>query len=111
MFQGPVAHVGGPIMPAGEITVLIGHLAAARVGDFCFCEVLSDQIAQGSTTVLIGGAPAARLLDPTIHGGTIISGCPTVLIGQSGQGAALSAAAESGAALCEIPPPRPPSKS
>ena len=30
---GGVPHVGGPIMPPGEPTVLIGGMPAARVGD------------------------------------------------------------------------------
>ena len=40
-----------------------------------------DVIAVGSFTVLIGGQPAARMGDLTAHGGTIIMGLPTVLIG------------------------------
>jgi uncharacterized Zn-binding protein involved in type VI secretion len=35
----------------------------------------------GSATVLIGGMPAARMGDITAHGGSIIIGCPTVIIG------------------------------
>jgi len=38
-------------------------------------------IALGSFTVLVGGMPAARLGDLTAHGGTIVLGCFTVLIG------------------------------
>jgi len=40
-----------------------------------------DVIAMGSFTVLIGGMPAARMGDMTAHGGTIVLGCPTVIIG------------------------------
>jgi uncharacterized Zn-binding protein involved in type VI secretion len=40
-----------------------------------------DVIALGSFTTLIGGMPAARLGDMTAHGGAIILGCFTVLIG------------------------------
>jgi uncharacterized Zn-binding protein involved in type VI secretion len=40
-----------------------------------------DIIALGSFTVLIGGLPAARMGDITVHGGVIILGCFTVLIG------------------------------
>lgn len=47
----PVPHVGGPILPPG------------------------------CPTVLIGGMPAARMGDMTAHGGTIALGCPMVLIG------------------------------
>ena len=62
-------------------TVLIGGLPAARVGDMAVCVGPPDVIAMGSFTVLIGGMPAARMGDLTAHGGTIILGCPTVLIG------------------------------
>lgn len=40
-----------------------------------------DVIAMGSATVLIGGMPAARMGDMTAHGGSIVMGLPTVLIG------------------------------
>lgn len=81
MVTGVVPHVGGPILPAGEPTVLIGSLPAARVGDMATCVGPPDSIVVGSATVLIGGAPAARLGDSTAHGGTILAGEPTVLIG------------------------------
>ena len=81
MFNGPVPHVGGPILPPGEPTVLIGMMPAARVGDMCTCVGPPDVIAMGSGTVLIGMMPAARMGDVTAHGGVIVVGCPTVLIG------------------------------
>ena len=40
-----------------------------------------DVIAMGAFTVLIGGQPAARIGDLTAHGGNIVAGCPTVIIG------------------------------
>jgi uncharacterized Zn-binding protein involved in type VI secretion len=61
--------------------VLIGGLPAARMGDMCTCTGPPDTIAKGSATVLIGGQPAARMGDQTAHGGVIVVGCPTVLIG------------------------------
>jgi uncharacterized Zn-binding protein involved in type VI secretion len=76
-----VPHVGGPILPPGGIPVLIGGMPAARVGDMAVCVGPPDVIALGSFTVLIGGMPAARLGDLTAHGGAVIMGCPTVLIG------------------------------
>ncbi len=76
----PIPHVGGPILPPGAITVLIGGLPAARVGDMAVCVGPPDVIAMGSFKVLIKGMPAARLGDLTAHGGTIVMGCPTVLI-------------------------------
>ncbi|WP_245576361.1 PAAR domain-containing protein [Desulfovibrio cuneatus] len=77
----PIPHVGGPILPPGCPTVLIGSLPAARVGDMAVCVGPPDTIVQGSATVLIGGLPAARMGDATAHGGSIVFGCPTVLIG------------------------------
>ncbi len=75
-------HVGGPILPPGNITVLIGGMPAATVGDMATCiSPLPDVIALGSTSVMICGKPAARMGDVTVHGGTIILGCPIVMIG------------------------------
>ena len=75
-----VPHVGGPILPPGGLTVLIGGMPAARVGDMCVCVGPPDVIALGSFKVLIGGMPAAYLGSLTAHGGTIVVGCPTVLV-------------------------------
>ena len=76
-----VPHVGGPILPPGGIPVLIGGMPAVRVGDMAVCVGPPDVIALGSFKVMIGGMPAVRLGDLTAHGGTIVLGCPTVLIG------------------------------
>ena len=76
-----VPHVGGPVMGPGVPTVLIGGMPAAVMGDMCTCVGPPDSIILGSATVLIGGKPAARMGDMTAHGGTIVIGCPTVLIG------------------------------
>jgi uncharacterized Zn-binding protein involved in type VI secretion len=78
---GSVPHVGGPIMPPGCPTVLIAGMPAARVGDMATCTGPPDTIASGSATVQIGGMPAARMGDSTAHGGLILAGAPTVLIG------------------------------
>lgn len=76
-----VPHVGGPILPPGYPMVLIGGMPAARVGDMAVCVGGPDVIALGSFTVLIGGMPAARMGDMTAHGGVIVAGEPTVMIG------------------------------
>jgi len=81
MVTGIVPHVGGPVIPPGCPTVLIGGMPAARVGDMLTCTGPPDVIAMGSSTVTIGGMPAARMGDSTAHGGTIILGCFTVSIG------------------------------
>lgn len=83
----PVPHVGGPITGPGAPTVLIGGMPAAVLGDMCTCTGPPDSIALGSTGVLIQGKPAARLGDMCGHGGTIVAGCPTVLIGETCPGA------------------------
>ena len=77
----PIPHVGGPVLPPGGITVLIGGMPAARVGDMCLCVGPPEVVELGSFTTLIAGMPAARLGDMTAHGGAIVLGMPTVLIG------------------------------
>lgn len=77
----PIPHVGGPILPPGKPTVLIGKLPAATVGSMLVCVGPPDCIAKGSATVMIGGMPAARIGDTTAHGGTILLGDFTVMIG------------------------------
>jgi len=81
MVDGVVPHVGGPITAPGCPTVLIGELPAARVTDLVTCVGPPDTIVKGSATVLIGALPAARMGDQTAHGGVIVLGWPTVLIG------------------------------
>jgi len=77
---GPAPHVGGPIA-VGAGTVLICNMPAARLGDMAPCACAPDTIAAGSGTVLIENMPAARLGDSCAHGGSIVAGAPTVLIG------------------------------
>lgn len=79
--NGPQPHVGGPVSGPGCATVLIGGMPAARVGDMAVCSGPPDAIIAGSATVMIGGVPAARQGDSTAHGGVIVIGCPTVIIG------------------------------
>ena len=105
MVTGIVPHVGGPVA-LGMPTVIIGGMPAARVGDMAVCVGPPDVIAKGSTGVFIGGMPAARMGDMTVHGGSIVLGMPTVLIGEVGKGpapqmGAMSAAKKIGAAFVE----------
>lgn len=81
MVTGIVPHVGGPILPPGAPTVLIGGLPAARVTDMATCVGPPDVIVLGSFTVLTMSMPQARIGDMTAHGGTIVLGCFTVLVG------------------------------
>ena len=85
MHTCPVpTHVGGPTV-VGDPTVLIGYMPAARVGDALICATGPDTIARGESTVKIGHKQAARLGDSTTHGGVLVAGCPTVLIGSTAQ--------------------------
>ena len=77
----PIPHVGGPIVGPGVPTVLINGMPAAVLGDMCTCVGPPDSIVSGSATVMIGGVPAARMGDMTAHGGSIVVGVPTVMIG------------------------------
>lgn len=89
MHTCPVpTHVGGPVV-VGEPTVIIGMMPAAREGDQLVCATGPDAVARGESTVLIGHRPAARMGDPTNHGGVIVVGCPTVIIGSMAQVEAL----------------------
>ncbi len=81
MFTGPVPHVGGPIVGPGAPTVIITVLPAACMDDIAICVGPPSTIIFGSPTVLFENRPAARMGDPTAHGGVIILGVPTVLIG------------------------------
>lgn len=81
------AHGPSPIAPAGAPTVLIGNQPAARKGDAAICSGGTDPITEGSPTVLIVGQPAARQTERCAHGGTVVTGFPTVLIGNPAVGA------------------------
>lgn len=82
----PKPHVGGPITGPCAPTVLVGGLPQARISDMATCVGPPDMIALGSPTVYVGGMPAARMGDLCAHGGTIVTGLPTVLIGEVGGG-------------------------
>src|ERR1700743_1534856 len=84
MGTGIVPHVGGPILPPGAPTVLIGFLPAATVTNMATCVGPPDIIVKGWPGVLINFLPAARMGDTTAHGGTIVLGEPTVMIGEIG---------------------------
>lgn len=77
----PTPHVGGPVVGPGVPSVLIGNLPAAVVGDNAVCVGPPDLIVSGSSTVMIAGKPAARVGDTTAHGGCIVLGLQTVMIG------------------------------
>lgn len=77
----PIPHVGGPVIGPGVPNVLIEGIPAAVVGDMCVCVGPPDTIVNGSTTVMISGRPAARMGDTTAHGGSIVLGAQTVIIG------------------------------
>jgi uncharacterized Zn-binding protein involved in type VI secretion len=53
----------------------------ARLGDMAMCVGPPDPIVLGSTTVLVNCRPLARIKDMHSHGGMIVLGCFTVLVG------------------------------
>jgi uncharacterized Zn-binding protein involved in type VI secretion len=77
-------HVGGIVLPPGGMTVLVGGLPAARIGDLCVCVGAVDSIVKGAMPVRVLNMPASRMTDATAHGGVVVVGLPTVLIGLSG---------------------------
>jgi uncharacterized Zn-binding protein involved in type VI secretion len=94
---GPSPHVGGPVSQ-GSTNVFTGKLPQARVGDMAICMGPPDVIAMGSTGVFVNKKAAARMGDMTAHGGTIVAGLPTVLIGETAAGGGGGAAQLDGAA-------------
>lgn len=76
----PIPHVGGPIL-TGFPTVITCAMPQSQITNMCMCVGPPDVIVKGSATVLVGGLFAARLGDMTAHGGVIVSGAPTVMIG------------------------------
>jgi uncharacterized Zn-binding protein involved in type VI secretion len=81
----PIPHVGGPIIK-GQPNVLTGKLPQARISDMCVCVGPPDVIIKGSSGVFVGKLPAARIGDNTAHGGAIVVGMPTVIIGETKAG-------------------------
>ena len=96
----PIPHVGGPIIK-GQPNVLVGKLPQARVSDMCVCVGPPDVIVKGSAGVFVGKLPAARLGDSTAHGGVIVKGEPTVLIGEAGGGGGGAGAPMAGAGMAD----------
>ncbi|MGJ5815363.1 PAAR domain-containing protein [Paludibaculum fermentans] len=97
----PTPHVGGPIIQGVE-TVVTGNQKQSTVTHKCICRGPEDEIAEGATTVLVNNLPAARLGDHTVHGGVIVEGDATVLIGNEG---APGAAKPGSPNLPELPGP------
>jgi uncharacterized Zn-binding protein involved in type VI secretion len=75
-----VPHVGGPILPPGAITVMVGGMPAARVGDLAVCVGPPDVIVLGSFTTMFQGMPAAYMGSLTAHGGAVVMGFPMVMV-------------------------------
>lgn len=83
---------------------------AARVTDIHTCAKLPDEgphpsspdhVVEGAANVLIEGRPAARMGDALAHGGRILTGFPSVLVGDTKQTGILREAAARGVPFCE----------
>ncbi len=72
---------GSVIVPPCALTVLVGNLPAARIGDLHPSGTVPHPNVMASTTVIIANIPASRLGDSTACGGTILKGDFTVLTG------------------------------
>jgi uncharacterized Zn-binding protein involved in type VI secretion len=98
LAQTPAARVsdltshGGTIVGPGAPSVFIEGKPAAVLGDQTTCPLtdgastphIGGPIVTGSARVFIGGKPAARVGDTnveTVSSATIVSGAPTVTIG------------------------------
>lgn len=87
MVTALVPHVGGPVSLTCSVNVITCGSLQARVTDTCICVGPPDMIITGSSGVYVNGLPAARQTDKTAHGGVILTGCVTVLIGETGTAA------------------------
>ncbi|MCT4603438.1 MAG: PAAR domain-containing protein [Marinifilum sp.] len=81
MVTGTTPHVGGPIIGPGASNVLVNGRPVALMGDTCMCTGTPDTIIEGEPTVLINGVPVATVGCKTAHGGVVIEGDATVIIG------------------------------
>jgi uncharacterized Zn-binding protein involved in type VI secretion len=95
----PIPHVGGPILTPGVPTVMAGGVPIVAVGDMAICVGggFPDPFIVGSFTVLAMGRPIVRISDTMAHGGAVLIGLPTVMIGDSGGGGSPQAATMSAA--------------
>lgn len=100
----PIPHVGGPVLPPGAVTVLAGGMPVATMGTMAICVGPPDILTLGSMAVFAMGQPVVRVGDVTAHGGSVMVGLPTVMVGDSGgagssQAATMSAAKAGGSAF------------
>ncbi|MCL2892048.1 PAAR domain-containing protein [Brenneria tiliae] len=77
---GPVPHVGGPIIDAGQSIVTINGVPVAVVGGKALCTGVGmpDGLVSGSSIFTIEGKPVVRMGDGCAHGGKVVQGWPTV---------------------------------
>jgi uncharacterized Zn-binding protein involved in type VI secretion len=81
MAEGPKPHVGGPIIEAGQTSVLAEFLLVGVVGATCTCVGPPDKVSKGSSTVFACNKEVARIGDTTQHGGVIVTGSSSVIVG------------------------------
>lgn len=95
----PIPHVGGMIVTPGVPTVMAGGIPIVAVGDSAICVVggIPNPFIVGSFTVLAMGRPIVRISDALAHGGNVVLGFPTVMVGDSGGGGSPQAATMSAA--------------
>lgn len=77
---GVVPHVGGPAMGMA-VMVMVGGPVAVNTNNISVCVGPPDKVAMASTTVMAQGKPMARMGDLCGHGGSIVLGMPTIIVG------------------------------
>ena len=100
----PIPHVGGPITsPIPGKPCLIGNMPAAGQNSMCVCVGPPDMVI-AVRNVLVNNIPLARMGDSTVHGGSIVIGCPTVLVGAGAMdpGAIAGMAAEAASTAASV---------
>lgn len=80
MVTGIVPHVGGPQV-LGSPTVMIVSMPTGSITSQEVCVGPPDVDLLCSATVMINNKPADRLGDSSAHGGALVMGAPTVMIG------------------------------
>lgn len=79
--DGLVPHMGGAVLSAPAPEVLAAGLPLAAAGSLVGCEGALGIVLSGSATVLVAGWPVARMGDATAHGGVLVDGASSILVG------------------------------
>ena len=79
-FDGPIPHVGGPILETTADNVITGILPAASMMSTALCIGPPANIIDGSPTFIADVLPVGFMGSSTDHGGVVVEGDPAILI-------------------------------